>query len=172
MGELVYRAHAEAVTMRRLGLLLIVAGCGGGKATLDRGDVQQKVAAEAAKLVGEATSGATCADVKPSGSFTCDVSFKGGGKLPFTVNNDGAGTLTITAGGDWLLGDKMEKDLEGELFILGEKDAKVDCGDAVRPVKLPAQAECSVKKAGGAATKVVVTVDASRKVDWKLVGAL
>ncbi|HEY5922025.1 MAG TPA: DUF4333 domain-containing protein [Kofleriaceae bacterium] len=155
-------------------VLVVVAACGKKAATLDRGEVEQKVGAEAAKLVGVKTAGVTCpADIKPAAgaSFTCAVKFQGGGTLTFKVSqtND-TGSLAVAADGDWLLGDTMEKDLVTELFLIGHPEATVECGDAVMPIKLPGQVQCTVKKAGTAVTKVAVAVDASRNVEWKLVG--
>ncbi len=162
--------------MRRttLGLLILVA-CGGGKKSLDQADVQAKVGAEAADQVGVAAASTTC----PGGlkaaagtSFSCDVTFQGGGKLTFKVDQtDAAGSLSFSPVGDWLLGDKMETDLITEMFLIGNRDAAVDCGGAVVPITLPGSIQCSVTR-GSASAKIEVAVDAQRNVDWKLVGTL
>jgi hypothetical protein len=158
-----------------VGCAVLAVACAKKKATLDQSDVQAKVTAEATKLVGAPAASATC----PSGtaaaagtSFTCDVTFAGGGKLSFNVaQTDGAGSLSITPVGDWLLGDKMESDLVTEMFLIGHKEATVDCGDAVRPITLPNKVTCNVKQ-GAATASIEVAVDAQRAVDWKLVGTL
>jgi hypothetical protein len=158
-----------------VGCTVLAAACAKKKPTLDQNDVQAKVTAEATKLVAAPAASATC----PSGiaaaagtSFTCDVMFTGGGKLAFKVEEtDAAGSLSVAPVGDWLLGDKMEIDLVTEMFLIGHKDATVDCGDAVRPISLPGQVTCTVKK-GAATASIEVAVDAQRAVDWKLVGTL
>src|SRR5262245_36765883 len=95
--------------MRRcvvLGLGLVA--CGGGKAALDPADLQAKVAAEASKRVGVQAASATCPAASPAAgsSFECNVSFQGGGALPFKVDQiDATGSISIAPKGDWLLGD-------------------------------------------------------------------
>ena len=162
---------------RRQALVFVVAlaaGCGKKAGTLDRADVEQKVSAEASKVVGVTAAKATCpADTKPAAgnSFTCTVTFQGGGVLTFKVDQtDANGALSVAAVGDWLLGDLMEKDLVTEMFLIGHPGATVECGEAVMPIKLPHEVKCTVKKAGAEITKVAVAVDASRNVEWKLVG--
>ncbi len=154
---------------------VVLAACGGGKAKVDRADAQAKVGEEAAKLVGIAVASTTCpADIAAGAgtSFACEVTFTGGGVLTFKVEQtDATGTLVVTPAGDWVLGDRMEKDLETEMFLLGHEAATVECGNAVMPVTIPAQVQCTVKNAGATATKVAVAVDKDRNVDWKLVGA-
>jgi hypothetical protein len=153
-----------------LGVVGLVA-CGRGKATLDQADVQAKVAAEAAKSVGVQVASATCpaASPKAGSSFECSVSFQGGGALTYKVDQvDANGSLAIAPKGDWLLGDRMERDLVTEMFLIGHPTAKVDCGNAVMPVTLPANVQCSVQGATGT-TKIAVAVDANRQVNWTLV---
>ena len=155
-----------------LGFVVLAACGGGGKATLDHADTQAKVAAEAEKRVGVPVAAATCpSKVTPASgsSFTCNVTFKGGGALTFKVDQvDAAGSLSIAPIGDWLLGDKMEQDLVTEMYLIGHKDAVVDCGTAVMPITLPVQVKCKVKKADATEGSVVVALDAQRNVDWKL----
>ena len=159
-----------------LGLLLLVAACKKGETNLELSEVQAKVADEAKKRVGVEVQDAGCPKTikaAAGSSFVCNVAFKGGGTLAFKVDQvDATGSLSIDTSGDWLLGDTMETDLRTELFLIGHPQAKVECGDAVIPTKLPAEVKCKVQNAGTAATEVAVSVDASRKVHWKLVGTL
>jgi hypothetical protein len=156
--------------------IVVLAACGGGATSLDRADVEAKVIAEAAKRTGVPVQAAGCPNAikaATGASFVCSVSFRGGGTLAFEVEQaDATGTLAIDTTGDWLLGDKMETDLRTELFLIGHPQATVDCGDAVIPVTLPTEVKCKVANAGTAATEVAVSVDGSRRVDWKLVGTL
>jgi hypothetical protein len=146
-----------------VGCAVLAVACAKKKATLDQSDVQAKVTAEATKLVGAPAASATC----PSGTAAA-----AGTSLSFNVaQTDGAGSLSITPVGDWLLGDKMESDLVTEMFLIGHKEATVDCGDAVRPITLPNKVTCNVKQ-GAATASIEVAVDAQRAVDWKLVGTL
>ena len=157
--------------MRRYAVVVCaLVACGKGKSTLDHSDVQTKVAAEAGKLVGVQAATATCPETAPASgsSFNCNVAFQGGGALTFKVDQvDAAGSLAISPVGDWLLGDKMERDLVTEMFLIGHEKAKVDCGNAVLPVTLPAQVQCTVNGAG-TTTKIAVAVDAKREVSWTL----
>src|SRR5258706_16280490 len=105
--------------MRRVVLIAVLVACGKGKPTLDHADVQGNVAAEAAKQVGVKVGSATCPQAAPAAgsSFTCNVAFQGGGALPFKVDQiDAAGNLAVAPVGEWLLGDKMERDLTTEMF--------------------------------------------------------
>jgi hypothetical protein len=159
-----------------LGLVLLVAACKGGETKLDQSEVQAKVADEAKKRVGVEVQDAGCPKTikaAAGSSFVCNVTFKGGGTLAFKVEQvDASGSLSVDTSGDWLLGEKMETDLKTELFLIGHPEAKVDCGDAVIPTTLPTEKKCKVQNAGTAATEVAVSVDAARKVHWKLVGTL
>jgi hypothetical protein len=172
----VYVAAAEVVMRRTVVLGLVVVAACKGETNLDRGEVEAQVSAEAAKRVGVPVQDAGCPKAikaAAGSSFVCNVAFKGGGTLAFKVDQvDAAGALSINTSGDWLLGDKMETDLKTELFLIGHPEAKVDCGDAVLPSTLPTELKCKVQNAGTAATEVAVSVDASRKVHWKLVGTL
>jgi hypothetical protein len=157
--------------MRRCAVLVcVLVGCGKGKASLDPADVQAKVSAEAGKQVGVQVASATCPEAAPAAgsSFNCNVAFQGGGALTFKVDQvDAAGSLAIAPVGDWLLGDKMERDLVTEMFLIGHTKATVVCGDAVMPITLPAQVQCTVSGAG-TTTKIAVAVDAKREVNWVL----
>lgn len=156
--------------MKRVVLVCVLVGCGSKTATLDHADVQTKVGAEAAKLVGVPVANTTCPEAAPKSgaSFNCNVTFQGGGALTFKVDQvDAAGSLAITPVGDWLLGDKMEKDLVTELFLVGHPKATVSCGDAVMPTTVPTQVTCTVQNAGPT-TKVAVAVNAAREVNWTL----
>lgn len=155
--------------MRRVVLVavVVVAACKKGTPSLDHADVQANVAAEAAKQVGVKGT-ATCPNATPAAgsSFTCTVAFQGGGTLPFKVDQvDAAGNLTVAPVGDWLLGDMMERDLTTEMFLIGQPKAKVECGDAIMPVSLPANVQCTVTN-GGATKKIAVAVAANRDVTW------
>lgn len=165
----------QGEVMRRSAVLgvVVLAACG-GKSKLDSSDMEAKIAAEAKRLVGIDVASVKCPKdiaAKTGSTFSCDVTFAGGGALAFKVDQvDASGALSVAPVGDWLLGDKMAQDLKTELFLIGHEDAVVECGDAVIPIQVPSETRCTVKNAGTTATEVIVMVDRERNVDWKLAG--